>query len=66
MPMSTRRAMPENKKTRFSDIPEKRAFRFGRMMMLWLVGETGFEPATPYTPCRCAAKLRHSPTGFIG
>ena len=27
-----------------------------------LVGETGFEPAAPCTPCRCATKLRHSPT----
>ena len=27
------------------------------------VGETGFEPATPCTPCRCATKLRHSPVG---
>ncbi len=27
-----------------------------------VVGETGLEPATPYTPCRCATKLRHSPT----
>ena len=26
-----------------------------------LVGETGFEPATPCTPCKCATGLRHSP-----
>src|SRR5262249_12683622 len=27
-----------------------------------LVGATGFEPATPCTPCRCATKLRYAPT----
>ena len=27
-----------------------------------MVGVTGFEPATPCTPCRCATKLRHTPT----
>jgi hypothetical protein len=26
-----------------------------------MVGETGFEPATPCTPCKCATRLRHSP-----
>src|ERR1700730_7630307 len=26
------------------------------------VGETGFEPAAPLTPFRCATRLRHSPT----
>ena len=26
-----------------------------------MVGETGIEPATPCTPCRCATKLRYSP-----
>ena len=26
-----------------------------------VVGETGFEPATPCTPCKCATRLRHSP-----
>ena len=29
---------------------------------LLLVGVTGLEPATPCTPCRCATKLRHTPT----
>src|SRR5262249_39617037 len=24
---------------------------------------TGFEPATPCTPCKCATRLRHAPTG---
>ncbi len=27
-----------------------------------MVGETGFEPATPCTQNKCATKLRHSPT----
>ena len=27
-----------------------------------LVGATGFEPATPCTPCKCATRLRHAPT----
>lgn len=26
-----------------------------------MVGLTGFEPATPYTPCKCATRLRYSP-----
>ncbi len=26
-----------------------------------MVGETGFEPATPWTQTKCATKLRHSP-----
>jgi hypothetical protein len=30
-----------------------------------MVGETGFEPATPCTQNKCATKLRHSPTGII-
>ena len=35
-----------------------------------MVGMTGFEPATPRTPCVCATRLRHFPngskiTGFI-
>jgi site-specific DNA recombinase len=28
-----------------------------------LVGWTGFEPATPCTPCKCATGLRHHPNG---
>src|SRR5215475_13348726 len=27
-----------------------------------VVGATGFEPATPCTPCKCATRLRHAPT----
>ena len=27
----------------------------------WLVGTTGFEPATPCTPCKCATGLRYVP-----
>lgn len=26
-----------------------------------MVGLTGFEPATPCTPCRCATRLRYNP-----
>ena len=26
-----------------------------------MVGETGFEPATPWTQTKCATKLRYSP-----
>ena len=29
----------------------------------WLVGAPGFEPGTPCTPCKCATRLRHAPTG---
>src|SRR5210317_279710 len=28
-----------------------------------MVGARGFEPPTPCTPCRCATRLRHAPTG---
>ncbi len=28
---------------------------------LQFVGMTGFEPATPCTPCKCATGLRHIP-----
>jgi N-acetyl-gamma-glutamyl-phosphate reductase len=28
------------------------------------IGVTGFEPATPCTPCMCATKLRHTPMSF--
>ena len=27
-----------------------------------LVGVKGFEPSTPCTPCKCATRLRHTPT----
>ena len=30
------------------------------------VGMTGFEPATPRTPCVCATRLRHIPNKKIG
>jgi hypothetical protein len=30
---------------------------------LKLVGATRFELATPCTPCKCATRLRHAPTG---
>ena len=28
----------------------------------FLVGVKGFEPSTPCTPCKCATRLRHTPT----
>ena len=31
-----------------------------------MVGLAGFEPTTPYTPCRCATRLRHSPFAVSG
>src|SRR5699024_5356007 len=30
-----------------------------------MVGLTGFEPATPSPPVRCATKLRHSPIAVV-
>ena len=27
-----------------------------------LVGVKGFEPSTPCTPCKCATRLRHTPS----
>src|SRR5215475_12663883 len=30
-----------------------------------MVGARGFEPPTPCTPCRCATRLRHAPTGRL-
>jgi len=27
-----------------------------------MVGVKGFEPSTPCTPCKCATRLRHTPT----
>ena len=30
-----------------------------------LVGATGFEPATPCTPCKCATRLRYAPRSVI-
>ena len=34
----------------------------GESSLQKVVGETGFEPATPCTQNKCATKLRHSPT----
>src|SRR6185295_13073843 len=36
----------------------------GKNVSRWflMVGATGFEPATPCTPCKCATRLRHAPT----
>src|SRR5665213_2021701 len=33
------------------------------MNQFYLVGARGFEPPTPCTPCKCATRLRHAPTG---
>ena len=33
-----------------------------RLRQFEMVGEAGFEPATPWPPARCASGLRHSPT----
>ena len=30
--------------------------------LYFLVGVKGFEPSTPCTPCKCATRLRHTPT----
>ena len=38
---------------------------FQCMSLICLVGETGFEPATPCTPCRCATRLRYTPKSRI-
>ena len=29
-----------------------------------MVGVKGFEPSTPCTPCKCATRLRYTPTSF--
>ena len=34
----------------------------GTGLMLSLVGVAGFELATPCTPCKCATRLRYTPT----
>ncbi len=34
---------------------------FGDESFREMVGETGFEPATPWTQTKCATKLRYSP-----
>ena len=34
-------------------------------MDIGLAGPTGFEPATPCTPCKCATRLRYGPTIII-
>ena len=30
--------------------------------LVHMVGVKGFEPSTPCTPCKCATRLRHTPT----
>lgn len=36
----------------------------GDCACITMVGETGFEPATPWSQTRCATSLRHSPTAL--
>lgn len=43
--------MPESKNRR----------KLFNLQRLKVVGLTGFEPATPCTPCRCATRLRYNP-----
>ena len=32
--------------------------------LIHMVGVKGFEPSTPCTPCKCATRLRHTPSAF--
>ena len=34
-------------------------------LLFLFVGETGFEPATPWSQTRCATGLRYSPNSFF-
>ena len=43
---------------------ELRALYESRTILEKVVGETGFEPATPWTQTKCATKLRYSPTYY--
>jgi hypothetical protein len=52
------------------NLPKKQPTELGHNRFLVrtdskLVGATGFEPATPCTPSKCATKLRHAPTEDI-
>lgn len=38
---------------------------FGSGLLLSMVGVAGFELATPCTPCKCATRLRYTPTRLI-
>ena len=35
------------------------------LVLKLLVGTTGFEPATPCAPCKCATKLRYVPKFLV-
>jgi hypothetical protein len=53
---------PSALENKFSPLPKKTkpaAFAAGFLS----VGTTGFEPATPCTPCKCATGLRYVPKG---
>ncbi len=34
-------------------------------MEIFLVGARGFEPPTPWTPSKCATRLRYAPTNVV-
>src|SRR5664279_831863 len=44
--------------------PEKRKDleHFYSKSLIHMVGVKGFEPSTPCTPCKCATRLRHTPS----
>ena len=42
--------------------PERRSLVSDPAVLKLMVGVVGFEPTTPYTPCRCPAGLGHTPT----
>ena len=42
--------------------PKRRSPGLIPVVLEFLVGVVGFEPTTPYTPCRCPAGLGHTPT----
>ena len=37
---------------------------YGTGLLSFMVGVAGFELATPCTPCKCATRLRYTPTSF--
>jgi hypothetical protein len=42
--------------------PKRRSPSSIPVVLELMVGVVGFEPTTPYTPCRCPAGLGHTPT----
>lgn len=45
--------------------PPPGMIRKQRFLLMFMVGATGFEPATSATPLQRATKLRHAPTLFL-